>query len=160
MYKPLSRSRCLQEVRDAPTQDGRASSLPLGGEGSATHLNHPATLGTVPLAAGDMAQPGSQGGAGGLLGGPVHTAPWAGKEQVNPNLWSPRSPELSWKQQESIFKKQYLWAVSWKMSPQPHPHPCRSRVGFTLFSSQPTGQAAGLPSQRGQRDRSPARAEI
>lgn len=42
--------------------------------------------------------------AGGLLRVPLHTAPQAGEEQVKSSLWSPYSPELSWKRQEAIFK--------------------------------------------------------
>lgn len=69
-----------------------------------THIKHPATLGIFLLAVGYMAQPGSLGSTGGLLGRPSHIAPWAGKEQVKSNLQSPYSPELSWKQEEAIFK--------------------------------------------------------
>lgn len=35
------------------------------------------------------------------------------------SLWSPHSPELSWKQQEVIFKKQQPSAVTWETSLSP-----------------------------------------
>lgn len=47
---------------------------------------------------------------------PLHRTLQAGMETGKSGLWNPHSPELSWKQQEVIFKKQHLLAVTWEIS--------------------------------------------
>lgn len=66
---------------------------------------------------------GSNRDSGGLPRSLLHRGPQAGMETGKSGLWNPHSPELSWKQQEVIFKKQHPSAVTWEISLSPS-SPC------------------------------------
>lgn len=62
-----------------------------------------------------------------------------------------------------LFLKAASAAVTWEMSPQPSPHPCRPRASSPCSPLSPEAKQLLCPAQaweRGQRDMSPARAEI
>lgn len=87
------------------------------------------------------------------LHSPSATSCWAPQASMGTGksrLWNPRSPELSWKQQEAIFKKQHppaavTWEISLSQSSPVWTTPAQSSA--PAQSSTPAqSSAAALPS--------------
>lgn len=110
------------------------------------HFHHPATLGTIPQPQATWPNQGVRVAPVALWGDPCTQLHRPARNKQNPISGALVPQSFPGSSRKLFLKSDICGQEAGSCVPSPILTPARPRVGFTLLSSQPRGQAATLPS--------------